>query len=372
MSSTNSPLATGPDPGRASPGPGPEASTAATGARWIHWLEELGKEHNDLVGKKCANLGEMTKLGMRVPPGFAISVHGYERFMELSGLAPRIEAFFASLGDDLRNNLSKQMEASRVAQRMIQAVPLPSIIGEEIERHYEALCERCGARDVPVAVRSSGAVSMPGQMETYLYVRGSADVKRRVVEVWESAFNTRAIAFRLEKGMPVGRAPIGVAVIKMVNARSAGVVLTVSPLTGDTERAVIEGNWGLGESVVSGEITPDHFEVDKATLAIERDVHRKLRWVVSTGSGTAKADVPANLQLEPCLDDQEIRELIRVALGVERHFGAPQDMEWVVDRDLPFPENVFWVQARPAKYTPRKQGADTDYLVDQMTRLFRR
>lgn len=340
-------------------------------AKWIYWLEELGKEHNDLVGKKCANLGEMTKLGMRVPPGFAITVDGYQRYMELTGLAARIEAYFASLGDELRKDFGKQMEASRVARQMIRAEPMPSVIGDEIERHYDALCSRCRAHAVPVAVRSSGAVSMPGQMETYLYVRGSADVKRRVVEVWESAFNTRAIAFRLEKGMPVDRAPIGVAVLKMVNAKSAGVVLTVSPLTGDTDRAVIEGNWGLGESVVSGEITPDHFTVEKATLAVEKEVHRKLRWVVSTGTGTAKADVPAELQEQPCLTDAEIHELVRVALDVEKHFGVPQDMEWAVDGDLPFPENVFWVQARPAKYTPRKKGAETDYLVDQMARLFR-
>jgi pyruvate,water dikinase len=292
--------------------------------------------------------------------------------MELTGLAGRIEAYFTSLGGDLAKDIGKQMEASRVAKQMIQAEPLPSVIGDEIERHYEALCSRCRALEVPVAVRSSGAVSMPGQMETYLYVRGAADVKRRVVEVWESAFNTRAIAFRLEKGMPVDRAPIGVAVIKMVNAKCAGVVLTVSPLTGDTDRAVIEGNWGLGESVVSGEITPDHFTVEKATLAIEKEVHRKPRWVVSTGNGTIKADVPAEMQEEPCLTDAEIHELVRVALGVEKHFGVPQDMEWAVDRDLPFPENVFWVQARPARYTPQKKSAEADYLVDQMARLFHR
>jgi pyruvate,water dikinase len=339
---------------------------------WIYWLEELGKEHNDLVGKKCANLGEMTKLGMRVPPGFAITVDGYQKYMELTGLAARIEAYFASLGADLARSIAKQREASRVAREMIEAAPLPAAMADEIERHYEALCARCRARDVPVAVRSSGAVSMPGQMETYLHVRGGAEVKRRVVEVWESAFNTRAIAFRLEKGMAVDCAPIGVAVIKMVDAKSAGVVLTVAPLTGDTDRAVIEGNWGLGESVVSGEITPDHFTVEKATLAIEKQVQRKLRWVVSTGQGTVKGDVPAELQDQPCLTDAEIHELVRVALDVERHFGVPQDMEWVVDRDLPFPENVFWVQARPARYAPRKKNAETDYLVEQMARLFSR
>jgi pyruvate,water dikinase len=340
--------------------------------KWIYWLEELGKEHNEVVGKKCAHLGEMTKLGMRVPPGFAISVDGYERYMALTGLAERIEAYFSSLGDDLRQSIGKQMEASRFAKQLIASEPMPPEMAEEIDASYLALCERCACADVAVAVRSSGSVSMPGQMETYLYVRSAAEVRRRVVEVWESAFNTRAIAFRVEKGMPPGKAPIGVAVIKMVNAKSAGVVLTVSPITGDTDRVVIEGNWGLGESVVSGEITPDQFVVTKGSRAIERKVQRKLRWVVSNGSGTSKADVPLELQEQPCLTDDEVRELTRIALDVETHFGVPQDMEWVVDRDLPFPDNVFWVQARPAKFVARRAGAETDYLVDQMARLFRR
>jgi pyruvate,water dikinase len=212
---------------------------------------------------------------------------------------------------------------------------------------------------------------MPGQMETYLNVQGEQDVIRRVVEVWESTFNTRAIAFRLEKGLRVDQAPIGVAVIKMVNAKSAGVVLTVIPTTGDVDRIVIEGNWGLGESVVSGEIDPDNFLVEKATRSVEKKIAHKSRCVVFNGRGTMKAEVPHHLRDLPCLDDPEILEIVRIAQDVEGHFGVPQDMEWVVDKDLAFPDNLFWVQARPAKYTPKKVDADTDYLVDQMARLFR-
>ncbi len=338
----------------------------------IYWLNELGREHDQLVGKKCANLGEMTRLGMQVPPGFAIGVETCRKYMEVTGLAGRITSFFAALGDDLRRSFSKQIEASRCAQEMIRSTPIPSETGDEIERSYEVLCERCQRADVPVAVRSSGAVSMPGQMDTYLDVQGGADVKRRVVEVWESAFNTRAIAFRLARGMAVDRALIGVGVIKMVNAKSAGVVLTLDPLTGETDRVVIEGNWGLGESVVSSETTPDHFVVTKDTGAIDRKIQRKKRWVVSTGKGTANADVPPELQDAPCVTDDEIRELARVAVDVERHFGVPQEMEWVVDRDLPFPQSVFWVQARSAHCTPKTNGAEIDYLVEQMARLFRR
>lgn len=340
--------------------------------KWIHALEELGQEHIELVGRKCANLGEMTKLGMRVPPGFAISVDGFEKYMQETGLGGRIAAYFASLGEDLKRSVQKQMDASRAAKEMIAATPLPTSIQDDIATSYEALCARYAAPDMPVAVRSSGAVSMPGQMETYLHVRGAAEVTRRVLEVWESTFNTRAIAFRLEKGMPVDQAPIGVAVIRMVKAKSAGVVLTVIPTSGDLDHAVIEGNWGLGESVVSGDIDPDNFIVNKASLAIEKKVSKKTKWVVASASGTVKGDVPLHLQDAPCLEDEEIRELVRIALGVEKHFGVPQDMEWVVDSDLPFPENVIWVQARPAKFTPRRKEAEADYIADQMARLFRR
>jgi len=340
--------------------------------KWIYSLDELGQEHADLVGRKCANLGEMTKLGMRVPPGFAISVDGFEKYMRETGLGKRIEAYFAALGEDLKKSIQKQMEASAAAKQMMAETPLPASIADHIERSYEALCAGCSATGLPVAVRSSGAVSMPGQMETYLHVRGSAEVTRRVREVWESTFNTRAISFRLEKGMQVDKAPIGIAVIRMVNAKSAGVVLTVIPTTGDVDHAVIEGNWGLGESVVSGEITPDNFIIHKASLAIEKKVSKKTRWVVSTANGTAKADVPVDLQDMPCLEDDEIRELARIALHVEKHFGVPQDMEWVVDKDLPFPESVIWVQARAAKFTAKPKEADTDYITDQMARLFRR
>jgi pyruvate,water dikinase len=339
--------------------------------QWIYWLEELGQEFNEAVGKKCANLGEMTKLGMRVPPGYAISVHGYERFMRLTGLDERISAHFATLGDDLKTSVAKQMEASRAAQQMIREAAVPAEVADDITAHYRALCQRCGKDEVAVAVRSSGSVSMPGQMETFLNVQGEANVVRKVIEVWESTFNTRAIAFRLEKGMAVDTAPIGVAVLKMVNAKSAGVVLTVAPTTGDLDRIVIEGNWGLGESVVSGEMNPDNFIVHKDSLAIDKTINRKTLWVTPNGRGTARGEVPREMQELPCLEDNEILEIVRIALDVENHFGMPQDMEWVVDQDLPFPESIIWVQARPAKFTAKKEGADTEYLLDQMTQLFR-
>jgi pyruvate,water dikinase len=243
-------------------------------------------------------------------------------------------------------------------------------MAQELRHNYEALCDHVGLSDLAVAVRSSGAVSMPGQMETYLNVRGKREVGKKVTQVWGSAFTTRAIAFRIEKNMDIAKAPIGVAVLKMVNAKCAGVVLTVQPTTGNLNKVVVEGNWGLGESVVSGEITPDQFVVDKASGACETTISPKNKMVCYGTVGTKVAEVPKHLQCEACLNPNELEEIVRVAKDVETHFNAPQDMEWVIDQDLPFPENIYWVQARPAKYT-RVEQDESVYLADLMSTIFR-
>jgi pyruvate,water dikinase len=337
--------------------------------KWIYWSEELGSQHNEIVGKKCANLGEMTRLGMRVPPGFAICVDGYEQFMEQSGAGEEVRRYVKENVRGFRE-VEKQIEASRAIRGIIESKSMPYDMKKELDAHYDELCSRVGMDRVRVAVRSSGAVSMPGQMESFLNVLGKDEVSNHVIKVWGSAFTTRAIAFRIEKGMEMERAPIGVAVLKMVNAKSAGVVLTVLPTTGDTTKVVVEGNWGLGESVVSGEVNPDHFLVDKETKDIESTINEKTKMVVYRSSGTATTDVPGDMQNQACLSKEELLEIVRVSLDVEKHFNAPQDMEWVVDFDLPFPQNIFWVQARPAKFTKKKED-DAEYIAELMTRVFK-
>ncbi|MBM3299415.1 MAG: PEP/pyruvate-binding domain-containing protein [Deltaproteobacteria bacterium] len=337
--------------------------------KWIYWYEELGSEHNDLVGKKCANLGEMRRLGLRVPPGFAISVDGYERFMEESGAGEQIRKYVRDNKHHL-HEVGKQVEASRTIRAMIETNPMPEAMQQELYDNYSKLCETVGIEGVAVAVRSSGAVSMPGQMETYLNVKGRRDLTQNVIKVWGSAFTTRAIAFRLEKAMEMEKAPIGVAVLKMVNAKSAGVCLTVLPITGDTSKIVIEGNWGLGESVVSGEITPDQFIVDKESSQYQCTIGDKTKMVCYTPTGTRLVEVPEDLRRKACLEEAEFREIARISKEVEAHFQVPQDLEWVVDTDLPFPKNLFWVQARPAKYSKPKHD-DAEYLAELMSRIFK-
>jgi len=337
--------------------------------KWIYWFEELGSQHNDLVGKKCANLGEMTNLGLKVPPGFAISVGGYERFMRETGASQEIRSY-VRVNKDLLNDVDKQVQASKNIRKFIESKKMPSEMREELLDNYAMLCKRVGAKNLPVAVRSSGAVSMPGQMETYLNVTGANELMAKIIRVWGSAFTTRAIAFRLESGMEIEKAPIGIAVLKMINAKCAGVVLTVIPTTGDTSRLMVEGNWGLGESVVSGDITPDQFIVDKGSGAYECTINLKTKMVSYHASGTRVSDVPTHLQREPCLGSDELGEIARISKNVEAHFNVPQDMEWVIDSDLPFPENVFWVQTRPAKYIQKKTD-DSEYLAELMSRVFK-
>jgi pyruvate,water dikinase len=337
--------------------------------KWIYWFDELGSKHNEMVGKKCANLGEMTQLGMRVPPGFAICVDGYEQFMEQSGAGEEIRRYVKGSVRGFKE-VENQIEASRTIRGIIESKPMPYEMRKELDAHYDELCSRVGTDRIRVAVRSSGSVSMPGQMETFLNVSGKDAVSSHVIKVWGSAFTARAIAFRMEKGMEMERAPIGVAVLKMVNAKSAGVVLTVLPTTGDTSKIVVEGNWGLGESVVSGEVNPDHFVVDKETKAIECNISCKTKMVVYRGLGTSTADVPKDIQNQPCLSTSEVLEIARISLDVEKYFNTPQDMEWVVDPDLPFPENIFWVQARPAKFSKKKEN-DAEYIAELMTRVFK-
>jgi pyruvate,water dikinase len=156
----------------------------------------------------------------------------------------------------------------------------------------------------------------------------------------------------------------------MVEAKSAGVVLTVLPTVGDMSKVVVEGNWGLGESVVSGDINPDQFIVDKESGCVECTVNRKTKMIVYKDAGTAMTDVPEDLQGKSCVDEQELKEIVRIATQVESHFNCPQDMEWVLECSGCCPDNLYWVQARPAKYSKVKEK-EAEYLAELMTRMFK-
>jgi pyruvate,water dikinase len=339
----------------------------------IFRFEELGREHSKLVGKKCANLGEMIRMGLPVPPGFALSIALYRRFAKESGADKEISAHVSRLGELKGQKITLFDKLSRDIRGMIESKEIPEGITKMIASHYEELGKKVKVPDVPVSVRSAGAESRPGMFETYLNVISIEDVLDKIKKVWSSAYTARAIAFRVNKNIPVMKDELGVAVAKMVNARSAGIAFTLDPVTADTSRIVISANWGLGEGVVSGSGSVDRFVVDKKSLAIvESHIGKKARQVINKKRGVGWDKVPVKKQSVPCLSDDEVVAIAKMAMKLEKRLGEPQDMEWVIDADFSPPHNIFLLQTRPAEAAAKKSEAVTDRMIDLISkRLYR-
>ena len=320
--------------------------------KFIYWEEELGREYNDIVGKKCANIGELAKMGFHVPPGFVLSLKAYEKFMTDTGATKEIRQYLATFSADPRvpADMPKYAEASKMLRCIVESKTMPKDMEAIITSYYEELRERTRISDVPVATRSSGPASHPGQYETHLHVRGKLNVIENIIKVWSSTFNQRSLIARARQGSPLESDPIGVCVLQMVNAKAAGVMFTLNPMNGDPSKIVMEGNWGLGESVVSGRVSPDKWMVDKVVFEIvETTISPKLeQYVVDPKIDEALwIDVPPEKQNAPCLSEQKVLELAKIGKKIEGHFGVAQDIEWAIDNSLPFLQNVFVLQCRP-------------------------
>jgi pyruvate,water dikinase len=184
--------------------------------------------------------------------------------------------------------------------------------------------------------------------ETYLNITGTDQVLQMIKKVWASIFNHRTICAAVQHELPVEESPcIGVGVVELVNARCAGVCFTVDPITGDPGRAVIESNWGLGESVVSGQVDIDRYVVDKENLTVIHKTlgEKKLR-IVPKGHGVVEEETPLEIQGAFTISDEEAAEIVKIGKDLEAHFGTPQDLEWTIDADRPFPNNIWLLQTR--------------------------
>ena len=326
-----------------------------TGEKLVLWFEELTKSDIPTAGGKNANLGEMIQAKISVPPGFAITAQAYKKFITETNIAQKIYQIIKETITDT-DDPKQYQEASKKIRKLIEAVRMPTEIEEAIKAAYRELSEKTDTTNLSVAVRSSATAedlpdaSFAGQQETFLNVKGPDELVKKTIKCWSSLFTPRAIFYRTEKGFKHEQVLISVGVQKMVNARSAGVMFTINPVTGDRSQIIIEGAWGLGETVVSGAETPDHFVVDKQTLEIiERKIAKKTAEYIrnlETGK-TESAVVPPERQDKPCITDEEIHRLAQLGNQIDQHYGKPQDIEWAIDRDLVFPENIFIVQSRP-------------------------
>ncbi len=327
-------------------------------------FRDVDKDSLPRVGGKNASLGEMIRAGIRVPPGFAVTTDSYQHFITETGIKESLMKCLSGLNP---KDVDALNDASRAVQQLISDAPMPASVREAIAKGYAGLCDTCLMQVVPVAVRSSATAedlptaSFAGQQDTFLWVEGPDRVIDRVQNCWASLFTPRAIAYRENNDFPHDRVLISVGIQKMVNSRAAGVMFTLNPTNGDPSKVVIEGSWGLGETVVSGEVNPDKFVVDKVVREVnERTIstkHIECLFDIDKNE-VVHAEVDQEMQCTCCLEDDEIAELVDTAKVIESHYGKAMDIEWAIDKDLSFPENVFIVQARPETvWSQRRKGS---------------
>ena len=319
----------------------------------VLWFNEFGKDDVAIVGGKGANLGEMVNVGIPVPPGYSITAKAYEKFLDETGIAEAVYRHIEEIGD--QSDPRKYEEVSKKIRGLIEGATIPEDLSDVIVKAYVELGSKLKMKDPLVAVRSSATAedlpdaSFAGQQETFLNVRGVSDLLDKVRKCWSSLFTPRAIFYRVQKGFEHEKVKLSVVVQKMVEARSAGVMFTLDPVTGDRGKIVIEANWGLGEAVVSGSVTPDHFVVSKDTMQIleRRIVNKKMQTMRNQKTGeTSLVEVPADKWEVPAVRDDEVQKLSEIAKRLEDHYGKAQDVEWAIDGSLPFPDNIFIVQTR--------------------------
>lgn len=323
------------------------------GAPYILWFRDCGTSCLPRVGGKNAGLGEMTRAGLRVPPGFAVTTDAYRDLLEEAGLGPEIAKMLDRLdGADL----AAVEQAGRAIREMVGAAAIPARVEDAIAEAYALLCAESGVPDLPVAVRSSATAedlpgaSFAGQQDTFLWVRSAASVLAHTVRCWSSLYTARAIAYRHQVGIRTDSLLISVGVQKMSNARTAGVMFTLNPSNGDRSKIAIDASWGLGESVASGAVTPDNYLVDKVSFdIIRRTASPKLvEHVPDPATGRVEIrDVDDERRTRLCLSDEEVIALAELGKRIERYYGGPQDIEWAIDRDLPFPDDIVLLQSRP-------------------------
>lgn len=337
--------------------------------RYTLWFEEIEGKDFPLVGKKNANLGEMIKAGILVSPGFSITIYANEKFITDTGIKKKLEKQSKELGQVTYESAKR---ASEIAIYLIQSGEIPPDIRNEILFGYKRLCEKSNTKDVPVAVRSSGAISMPGQMETYLNIRGENDLLEYIKKCWSSAYNVEAIMYRLNKGMNF-LFNIGVGIPKMVNSRVSGIIFTINPLNGDPSKISIDASYGLGETVVSGIVTPDTFLIDKVTIDIIKTTigSKEIQCVYKeNGSDVVQVEVPEEKRKMLCLSNEEVKEISRIGKLIENYYGKPYDIEFGIDVDLPFPESIVILQVRPESVWSKKEPvAKTEKKKDPMNRI---
>ncbi len=325
---------------------------------YIKWFDQVDKDDIALVGGKGANLGEMLKANIPIPYGFVVTVNAYYDFLKETNLDKKIKNYLSLLD---HQNPKILAETAQNIQKEINKTIVPKPIALAIMKAYLDLnqksVEKRGFKDklltsfkLPyVAVRSSATAedlptaSFAGQQETFLNVRGETNVVLKVKEAWASLFTARAIFYRQEQKFDHFKVGIAVPVQLMVNSEASGVMFTIDPVTNNKNRLVIEAIFGLGELIVQGAVTPDHYEIDKQKLDIVvKKINAQEKIMVRKNGANKEFKLSAKIANRQKISDETISSIANYGLLLEKHYYFPQDIEWAVEKG-----KVYIVQTRP-------------------------
>src|SRR3989338_1524000 len=318
----------------------------------VVWFSEIDKNDVNFVGGKGANLGEMYRLGIPVPNGFIVTSQSYFDNLKSSGALDRIKGILYGL--DVNNTVSLDSKA-KACRKEIKNIAIGASLKKKIIKYYRDLSTKGGA---DVAVRSSATAedlpqaSFAGQQSTYLNIRGQNNLIEAILNVWASLFEARAIFYRSQKNFDHFKVGIAVPVQKMVQSEVSGVMFTIDPITGSKHKIIIEAVFGLGELIVGGQITPDHYEVDKKSFGIlTKTVVVQSEQLVRARNGNKLIKIARPYRDIQKIPDEKIVELAHVGTKIEDHYFFPQDIEWAYEG-----RKIFIVQTRPVTTikTPKK------------------
>ncbi len=336
----------------------------------ILWFETYSSADAPVLGGKNASLGALMAAGLPVPPGFAVSADCYRKALADGGLTAQLDALIAAADP---HDPASVAAAGAQARALIGALAASGDLADAIRAAYARLCERCGDGHLPVAVRSSATcedqpdASFAGEHDTYLWVRGGDSVVAHVLRCWASLFTDRGIAYRIERGYGRASVAMSVGVQQMLRPRAAGVAFTLNPLNGDRSQVAIDASWGFGEAVVSGEVTPDNFGVDKVMGTITRRTisAKTLEYRLVDGDVVTAVAVDADRQSVPCLSDDEILAVAALARRAEKHYRCPQDVEWALEDS----GDVLLLQSRPETVWSRRPRPAASCTADPITSM---
>ena len=295
----------------------------------IVWYDKYDRAQKPLVGGKNASLGEMMCAELPVPPGFALTTDAYGLIWRNKELVDGVNELLQGLDHE---NYAGNVEVSNEIRHLIESEPVPDEVVEALTEAYAALCTHCGVENLPVAIRSSATAedqpdaSFAGQQDTYLWICGIDSVIEHTRKCWSSLFTDRAIAYRHQMGYMHVAIAMSVAVQKMVDPIASGVAFTLNPTNGDRSQVAIDASWGLGEAVVSGEVTPDNFLVDKVLReVVKREISAKLVEYRLTDDGTVeKLPIDDERRDAASVTDEQLVGVAMLARRAEKHYGCPQ------------------------------------------------